>query len=344
MSKRKIFFILIFNIFLLYFIVSFLNNYIEDTFNPDTSAYSSVLEKIQIAINERKNKKNNIEKPYDFNEYTELYNVKQLPLSQKTFEKFCGEKRISYGEQYKKNPIVILGCSYTYGHGLKKEESFPYYLSEITERPVLNFSVCGSEIISSYQNFYKYLDDNLHKNLVKNTDYIVYVYMFDHINRYMQIRVFYNNYNDIFEPKGLEKTLIKIPVFKYVFASYRLQKVFDKYPKNEEAARIMKKIIILYFKKIEKYAPNSKKIIIIYDEKIADKNSVEDIIYKHELMTSSIWKEIAKETDIKVLHTKEITGILFDKNYKLKEDIADWHPNAKAWQVFTPKFAEEYIK
>ena len=30
--------------------------------------------------------------------------------------------------------------------------------------------------------------------------------------------------------------------------------------------------------------------------------------------------------------------------YKLKEDIVDWHPTAKAWEVFTPMFAEKYIK
>lgn len=333
-----------FNILLLFLFFCFINSCIEKFFCIDTDKYYTFLEKIQINFSHLLNKGGDISRPADFDNYVEPYSVKKLLFNEENILKFCGEQRYSFGEKYKKNPIILFGCSYSYGHGLRKEETFPFYLSKITERPVLNFSGCGSEIISSYQNFLKYKEFNIPQTLIKNSDYIIYIYMFDHVNRLIHIRYFYNKYNDIFEPSGLEKSLSKIPLFRYLLAAYRLQKVFQKYPNSKEAARIMKKVIILYFKNSERYAPNAKKIIILYDEKIPDFYSVADIIYLHELMNSPIWKEIEKETDIKVLHSKDITGFLFDKHYKIEKDIAGWHPNARAWQVFTPKFAKEYIK
>ena len=94
---------------------------------------------------------------------------------------------------------------------------------------------------------------------------------------------------------------------------------------------------------IKTIAPNAKFIIIVYDEKLpADEDNL-TIKYDSEILNSHIWKELENETDITIVHTKDITGFLFDKDYKLKQDIANWHPNEKAWQVFTPKFAKNYI-
>ena len=344
MKRKNIFWVVFLNLLLLFIGLFAMNNFIENVFGVNYDKFLSFFYNIQTTFKKIQNNEQNVEIPSDFKEYTEPYRAKRLPFSKEKLDKFCGEKRISFGEQYKNNSILVFGCSYAYGHGLKKEESFPYYLSKITERPVLNFSMCGFEIIFSYQNFLMYLQDNGYKNIVRNSDYIIYMYMFDHVNRYISIKVFYNYYDDIFMPKGLEKKLIQLPIFRFIFSAYRLQKAFNDYPNSKESERIMKKTIISYFKKIEKFAPKSKKIIIIYDEKISDIYYPADIIYEYEVMTSSIWKEIEEETDIKVLHSKDVTGFLFDKDYKIKEDIADWHPNAKAWQVFTPKFAKEYIK
>ena len=81
------------------------------------------------------------------------------------------------------------------------------------------------------------------------------------------------------------------------------------------------------------------------------KNDVEALSYKKsaikfesDIINSKIWEDFAKETGAKVVRTKDITGFYFDKDYKLNEDIAGWHPNAKAWAELTPEFANKYIK
>lgn len=340
----KKYIIILFNALLLLLLLWLLNTFVDLSFRMNSEKNSSLLEKIQTKVTDLRKTENENPKPIGFNDYTEPYLAKKLPFDEEHLEKFCREERFFYGEEYKKNPIILLGCSYTYGHGLKKEETFPFYLSKITERPVLNFAKCGYDIILSFNDMFNYIQFKGLSDYFKSSDYVIYTYMFDHISRFMEIRVFYNYYDDIFSPKGLEKSAVKIPLFRYFLASYRLQKVFQNYPNCTKACHIMKKIIILFFKKAEKYAPNSKKIIILYDEKIPDDHSVSEIIFVHNTMNSPIWQEIEEETDIKILHTKDLAGFLFDKNYKIKEDIADWHPNGKAWKLFTPLFAEKYIK
>ena len=61
-------------------------------------------------------------------------------------------------------------------------------------------------------------------------------------------------------------------------------------------------------------------------------------------MNDKIWDEINAETNVTVVKTNDIMGFYFDKDYKLEEEICDWHPNARAWAEFTPKFAEKYIE
>ena len=90
------------------------------------------------------------ERPEDF---------KYIELNEDSFKQFCGEDRIEFGENYVAKPIVVMGCSYAYGHGLKRENSFPYVLSQITQRPVYNFARCGSDAWDSFvqlQGFFNF--------------------------------------------------------------------------------------------------------------------------------------------------------------------------------------------
>jgi len=83
----------------------------------------------------------------DFENYPKDY--KRLTASEEILDKFCGEERVEFGEKYKNNPIIFLGDSYCYGHGLKKQESFPFLISEKNQRPVYSFCFCGSNLIDS---------------------------------------------------------------------------------------------------------------------------------------------------------------------------------------------------
>ncbi len=270
--------------------------------------------------------------------------VKELEFNEENLSKFCGEERIKFGTNYTKNPVIVLGCSYAYGHGLKREQTFPYLLSELTKRPVYNFAECGSDIQESYNVFRN--QDKIPN--ISNAEYIIYIYMHDHINRYLSVDELYNNYELAFPVSNkIQVNLLKIPLYKLVCVIARINKIvmgggnINLYINNSK--NLMKNIIINTYKEFKKYAPNAKMIIILYDEKMADMYEPLRITLDSEIQNSDVWDEIEKETDIKVVRTKDLTGFLFDKNYKLKEDIADWHPNEKAWKVLTPLFVKKYM-
>lgn len=67
---------------------------------------------------------------------------KEFPIKRKHFdiENIKYKFRFS-GQKYTKPPILIYGCSYGYGAGLKDNEHFGYILSEQAKRPVYNFSL-----------------------------------------------------------------------------------------------------------------------------------------------------------------------------------------------------------
>lgn len=300
------------------------------------------------------NKHNNINGKIDNSQIsyndniTEEFVAKRLEYTGESHNQFCGEERIKFGENYKKNPIIILGCSYAYGHGLQREETFPYLLSNLTKRPVYNFGTCGSEALSSLAFFY----NETKEEPIKNPDYVIYIYMSDHINRYMNINTIYWNYNLIFGSNynKYQKKISDIPLIKLILSYWELNKIlnfnnedYKQYFHNSEI--YLKKVILSINKEIKTLYPNTKMIIILYNDKVARLYSPLKTKFDSEMLYySDIWDELSKETDITIVRTKDITGFLFDKNYKIKADIADWHPNAKAWKVFTPKFAEKYIK
>ncbi len=265
---------------------------------------------------------------------------KRLPSNQDRFMEFCGENRTIIGEKYQRNPIVVIGGSYAYGHGLKKEQTFSYLLSEITKRPVYNFSACGASAIDSVYLFREYQDN------IKDSDYIVYIYMWDHTNRFLHIKSFMELYNDVEKSSVFDKLLEKNYVAHYMNMKMKQHNMLDDYPKINKSSNYLKRSIIHFYKLVKPYVPNAKMIIILYNEKISDEYNKEIIKYVTDMMNSNIWKEIEEETngDIKVVRTKDILGFVFDKDYKLDEDIEDWHPNAKAWEVLTPGFAEKYIE
>ncbi len=277
----------------------------------------------------------------DINNYNvEQTTVKQIEINKEQVEKFCGENRREYGTEIfsQKNPIVILGCSYAYGHGIKRNETFSYLLSEISQRPIYDFSYCGGDLIGS-------LDEIYDKKEITNADYVIYIYMHDHINRYLMIERLYRYYEIIYPQKNkIKKFFIKIPLIRLIIVSVKIKQITKNYPKTNESSLYLKNIINKANNKIKELTPNAQFIIILYDQKIADMYSNDKIKFDYENQNSKIWEELQNETDIKVIHSKDLTGFLFDKEYKLNEDIADWHPNAKAWKVFTPLFVKKYIK
>ncbi len=269
-------------------------------------------------------------------------NFIRLENNDEKYKEFCGEERRLFNNNYVKHPIIVLGCSYAYGHGLKKQESFSYLLSEYTNRPVLNYSQCGYSLLSSLSDLYDDYNNN-YKNLINDSEYIIYVYMYDHINRYLSYFFMHWVYPIMYNHKNIIGFFDNFKVFRYIFFSMNVTKILQDYPNIEGINLYLKNIIINANEKLKKIAPNAKFIIVIYDEKMSLTDGEFAIKFNSDIINSNVWKEIEQETDIKIVRSSDITGFYFDKNYKLNADIAGWHPNAKAWSVFTKKFAHKYI-
>jgi len=144
---------------------------------------------------------------------------------------------------------------------------------------------------------------------------------------------------DILTDNIIEKFLFSNKLTRFILMRYKM--------KNSD--KFIKRVLYNANIKIKKICPNAKLICVVYNEKIPIPNKIEkymynNIKYDRDVLNSIIWKEIGNDSDIIVVQTKDVTGFLYDKDYKLKEDFVGWHPNVKAWESFVPEFSEKYIK
>ena len=269
----------------------------------------------------------------------------RLDLNNENLSKFCGENRILFNENINKKPIVILGSSYAYGHGLKKTDTFPFILSQITKRPVYNYANCGSYLNRSLSELEEvFLYRRPERESIKNADTVIYVYMYDHLSRYLFENNLQNEYEDILKFNKFEEFLNKFFLFKYINIRIKRKQILNNKNLNH-CSKYVKEVILNGYKRTKKLTPNANFIIIIYDEKIpVDNHSHYQIKLAQDIISGKYYKIEQTNGDIKIVHTKDIVGFVFDKEYKLKADIADWHPNQKVWKLFTPLFAKKYIK
>lgn len=317
-------------LFLLIFV--FVSNYYAEKYSGQFISFVNKILPSKVEYSESEINKYDIEEfPTDFN---------FLQWNDENFNKFCGEERIEFGQNYKnKEAIVILGCSYAYGHGISKENSFPYILSQLSKRPVYSFAQCGDSPFSSYQN----MMDNINKypNL-KNAKYVIYLYMYDHITRLLNHEEFkkITMFNKKIEGKNLFYK--KFFLLDYIhFLIIRKSLLTEKAPRVKTIS-YLKNALVTLNSMIKSEFPNAKFIVIVYDEKILKSNLIQNIPYVSDILNSDIWYTFPK--DITIVKTKDIIGFKFNNNYKIKKDFAGIHPNEKAWKEFTPKFQEQYIK
>lgn len=263
---------------------------------------------------------------------------------------YVGDRGL-FGDSYigKSKPLVIIGGSYAYGHGIEPEKTFPALLSEYTHRPVLNFAVSGGSGFTSVEKIYSEIaqDENL-KQLVNSAEYVIYVHMSDHINRYLFVNGA-KEYNLKFIPSRVEKFLTKLYTVRYIVGTLRLKYYSLGFPDIKMSEKFLMKMLINLNKHVKTFSPNSKFIIILYDEKIAleaYQNNKNAVRFVSDIMKSSVWNRFSNETGACIVHTKDITGFPFDYRYKLSYDfpLAGWHPNAEVWKMFTPLFVDKYLK
>lgn len=223
-----------------------------------------------------------------------------------------------------KKGILLLGCSFTYGDGLKEEEVFSTVLSKGTNRTVYNLGInAGSPVEALY--FLK--NSNIRKEIVnieKDIEYVFYTYIPG-----QEGRILTKNRCPKFKPIK-NNTQLVISNIDLLNRSYLFDYFFDNSIVEKLLEKKLKKITNLYFKEIRKETyknfPDSKFIILIYDHEGIDNKSNNQELGFYE------------NTD-KVIILNDIVDIdLTSNEYKINDNF---HPNGKAWEYIIPALIKE---
>lgn len=129
---KKILLIVSINIFIFFVLCFAFNSFLKIGMNSYFSLAdilraryqnNSVVEKIISDIDKFLGCYNVEGETYEYaDDEVEPVTIKQIPITPKLAEEYCGHDRLRYNTDSTRNPIVTLGGSYVYGHGLKEEK------------------------------------------------------------------------------------------------------------------------------------------------------------------------------------------------------------------------------
>ena len=242
--------------------------------------------------------------------------------------------RLPEGLEYKTKPIVLFGCSYTYGYNLANEQSFHYKLSKATKRPVYNQAFIGwgaqhmlyqTELESFYQK-------------ISEPEYVIYTFIDDHVRRAYLLSFCSANFlnetaylrykeenNKLIEIKNTDPFLrfIRRLYITNVINQYTA-KIYTSIELNEEKSYdFLFKHLSQSKKNMEKKWKNTKYVVLIYNT--------------HKPIGKKYLKQKLREENFIVLDAKELTNEnLFDSKYMQP----NYHPTEAAWDLLVPKIVE----
>lgn len=231
-----------------------------------------------------------------------------------------------------KHSIILFSDSYPYGTNLDENQTFSYKLAEATNSTVYNRSFPGW---GAQQILYQLKTEDFYSR-IKTSDYIIYTFIDDHLNRlnnYQWGGYWTNTVNLRLKEENGNLTEIK-PLFKpfwFLFTVKELQCLSQSYlnsPSNYEKnfqlfSRIMKESLYL----TKKHYPNSKFVILMY--------SPCNYMTPEKL---NQFKELEKDGFIVIQTDEFVKENLRDGIYHFGND---GHPTAKAWSVIVPALVKK---
>lgn len=257
------------------------------------------------------------------------------PFKTMNFDKFYKKKvtfKNTQGLKYKKKPILLFGCSYTYGLGLEENQTFYYKISHFSKRPVYNRAFWGWGV---QHMLYQLRQDSLYKE-IPEPEVIIYTFINDQAQRLYLDTLWFPNDNIEFlryqEKRGqlIKKTTKIFPIREFhiiykIKHKIALEKAYNNYCFNK-SFDFLKQYFIESKKEINKHWPKTKIIILIYNM---------DKTYPY--TNTPRWKELEKEGFI-VVNTKDLVHV--DLN-KAQYRTHDYHPTEKAWDLLVPKLVKK---
>lgn len=293
------------------------------------------------------------------NIYIPSYSQYTYPVSYLEKPRFFYE----YRGKDKKPPIMLLGCSYAYGHGLRYKQTFAAKLSKIMKRDIYNLAEIGNgptEILIA-------LDYSKHFYDIKDApEYIIYVYMYHHPDRikFNFSKVSYLQENGILLKKQ-HFILNKLYIYKN-FLKHKLELKTVKAKDESWKYEYIKESIIKMQEKIKKRYPQSKFVVLVYsdyerflnqnilkykglidseDYKNCNEEEVMKPVNYDILHSDRFWNELKKQ-GIKVIKTEDLLGRTMNKKEeRLNPDFAiTVHPSEYAWDELAVLISKELEK
>ena len=267
-----------------------------------------------------------------FNFYNSVLHIKNKNELKKLYiDGIDKENKSFYREVVNENSnlpsILLFGCSYVYGYKIDDDKIFSQILGNYTKRPVYNRAKDGlgvSAMLFQLQN------ENFYK-MIKEPEYVIYTYIFDHTRRMFITSVpFIDYYYDIFYK--LENDKLKLRKFVNKIYSIEVLKnyFYLKYNKStdDKIINLFKAQILESNKLIKQHWRNAKFVILVYTNDIRPFDIIEDEL---------------KKQGIIIIYRKDIAPFDdYDEKYALSKD--DGHPNNNAWEYITPKLMEAISK
>lgn len=275
----------------------------------------------------------------------EKYNLKNFPFEYswklKRFQDYF--YRVFHEEGYTMTgnpdstnaPVLLLGCSFAWGSGLNDNEKFGYLISKYTDRLVYNMGWCAMGPEAMLFQVENEEVNNYIKQHSAPPEYAIYVYISSHMlrmydNKYAlhefnTLRLGYNQRKGrlILNKGGFYTFLSRFAIGKCILDKYCQDKIFHT-PYIES---LFRKYMLQTREELQKRYPNIKFIILKFPQQ-HEYDEEEDY---------TLWNQLKKDGFIVYDLKKELDFDITATEYLLP----DAHPNAKAWEIITPKFIKD---
>lgn len=252
------------------------------------------------------------------------------------------DKTIPYDEN--KRPVLTMGCSYAYGQGIKINRIFSSQLQKTNKRKTTNIAFWGEGpdfVMRSiaYMHKLNMLKDN-------NFEYVIYVQMYDHIERLEEIALLGDYLSTVYK-KNKERSLYDRLKY-YLDYSYTIKLINSKrlWKREDIHFDFLKYEIEKMYVILSGDLPDVNFVVLLYDDitNCGDTSPVNgNYENRFKALQPDSYSDLAKKygDKIKFISTKELTGdVLWKKQYQLYDDVFQseppHHPNEKAWELVVP--------
>lgn len=233
-----------------------------------------------------------------------------------------------------KRPVLVIGCSYVQGSGIKEEQTFSYKIFQKTNREVYKRGIPGGGI---QLHLHQFETGEIQKD-VPDAEYIIYVYTDYHLARLYEYQLDYIEtiVNQRYKLKDEHLIKIRQPKIIFWYSSFCvkiIQQALQNIPRKKELDNfllfnaVMQKMLY----EAQKSYKNSKFVILLYP-------STEVKYEKIPIMPESEIEKLEKMGFI-VINAVNLTKLpIRTDEYRIEDRD---HPNEKAWDAIVDNFVNQ---